>query len=151
MVRGILSNADSKNDLTPFYRAFLGQCPIVLFALWLVGRRLPASTQEVSHDQSMMAKLRRIDVLGAIFMSLTISSTLLVLDLGGQKFPWSHPIIIALGVLAITSGAFFILVEKFWADEPLFPLHIMTHYAVVNCYAIIALQNLTQSAVRDPS
>lgn len=150
MVCRILSNPDIENELTRFCRAFLGQCPIVLFALWLVGRRLPASTQEVSHETSMAAKLRRIDVMGAVFMSLAISSTLLALDLGGQKFPWTHPTIIVLGVLAVTSGAFFILVEKFWADEPLFPLHIMTHYTVVNCYSIIALQNLTQSAVRNP-
>lgn len=119
-----------------------------MFALWLVQRRLPAPHQDVFNKQSIGAKLRRIDAAGAICMSLAIASTLLVFDLGGQKVPWDHPIIVGAAALAVTTGTAFVLVEKFWAEEPIFPLRLMTQYNAVNCYVIIALQNLTQSAVR---
>lgn len=72
---------------------------------------------------------------------------MLVLEFGGQKYPWSHPFIlgavIVFGIAAITFG----IVEKYWAKEPVFPLSLLTHYAVATAYLISTFQVGAQMAV----
>ncbi|OQV04373.1 hypothetical protein CLAIMM_09265 [Cladophialophora immunda] len=127
--------------------AFIGQGPLVLIALWLVERRLPDSTKGSKIEQSTWSKFRRIDIPGAICMSLSIAFALLVLELGGKKVAWKDPLIIAAAITALTSGIAFILIERFWAQEPIFPLRLMTQYTAVTSYTIVGLQTLTQTAV----
>lgn len=128
-------------------RVFLGQCPLVLVALWLVNKKLPDITKRPSNRHSTWDKLRRVDIAGAISMSLSIVFSLLILDTGGQRLPWDHPIIIGAAAIALASGTMFVLIENHWAQEPIFPLRLITQYPVVNSYTLIALQNLTQIAV----
>ncbi|EYE95188.1 MFS general substrate transporter [Aspergillus ruber CBS 135680] len=126
---------------------FLGQCPLVLVALWLVNKKLPDITKRPSNRHSTWDKLRRVDIAGAISMSLSIVFSLLILDTGGQRLPWDHPIIIGAAAIALASGTMFVLIENHWAQEPIFPLRLITQYPVVNSYTLIALQNLTQIAL----
>ena len=82
-------------------------------------------------------------------MILTILSALLVLDTGGQKYAFSHPIIIASICLAGVGGVAFCLVEKYWANEPIFPLGLLANYVVVTSYTILSVVNLSQTAVSE--
>lgn len=131
-------------------RAFIGQGPLVVIALFLVERRLPDFQKDLSSKQSTWSKFRRIDLAGAICMSLSIASALLVLELGGQKVAWDDPLVIGAAVTTLTSGIAFVVVEQFWAQEPIFPLQLMTQYTVVTSYTILGLQTLTQTAVCNP-
>lgn len=128
-------------------RAFSGQGPLLLVAFWLVERWLPNTRQGSADTRSTWEKFQRIDIGGTISLSLNIALALLILDMGGQKVPWNHPLIISAAAIAFASGIVFVLIEKYWAREPVFPLRLMTKYSVANSYTLIGLQNLTQTAV----
>jgi MFS family permease len=66
-----------------YERSFLGQCPPTALALALVLWKLRIPSLEKSTKQSHFSKLRRIDFIGAILLSVSIVCGLLVLDLGG--------------------------------------------------------------------
>lgn len=70
-----------------------------------------SSCQEVTLSSSPR-KLARIDLLGSITLSITIRSAVGVLDMGGQKYSFSHPIIITAIVLAVVLSFEFALLEK---------------------------------------
>lgn len=124
------------------HRPFLIQCPLVLAGVFLAEFKLDVSTQNHIQTSSLGQKLKRIDFAGAFFMSLTILSSLTVLDLGGQKLPWTHPIVLAAIIAAVVCWIGFIVVEKFFAAEPIFPLHLVTHYVVLTSYVMLAMQNV---------
>lgn len=130
-------------------RAFLVQCPPTILAIILVELKIkvPQGDLEYGKSTSQKDKLKRIDILGALFMSMTILASMIILDTAGQKFPFTHPIIIASISVAIISGLAFIAVERYWAKEPIFPLQLLTHYTVVTSYSILALQNFAQTSV----
>lgn len=75
-----------------------------------------------------------MDFLGiAIFASATIN-LLVVLNLGGEKLPWDHPIIISLIISCLMFGTAFIFAEKFLAKRPLIPLWLLrTNGVGVSC------------------
>lgn len=92
-------------------------------------------------------KLKRIDFLGSGLLSATIICFLLVLDLGGQKMPWSSPVVLVLAGLAVAFGLLFLLVEGYWAREPVFPLRLLIHRDVITAYLIAGLQIAAQFGV----
>jgi hypothetical protein len=107
--------------------------------------------QRIDEPQTIRAKLRRIDFLGATFMSTTILSAMLVLDMGGEKVAWTSPVIIILAGLAVISGLSFYVVEKFWAKEPIFPLRLLFHRDVALDYVLMSVQIASQMAVGVPT
>lgn len=119
----------------------------MLVALNLVERKLPHVVKGQSDTTSTWDRFKRIDIAGVITMSLSIAFALIVLDLGGQKFPWKHPLIISAIAISGTSGIAFILIEKFLTKEPIFPLRLITEYSVANSYLLVGLATLTQTAV----
>lgn len=99
------------------------------------------------HEQSVWAKLKRIDFIGALFLSLTILAFCVILDVGGQKVAWDSPVLIGIAGGGVFSAIAFVLSTKYWAAEPIFPLHLLTHYVVVTSYSGLALQNVMQMAL----
>lgn len=138
-----------KNILMMSKRPFLIQCPLVLAGVVLTEFKL--EDREQHHSSNLRQKLGRIDFAGAFFMSLTILSSLAVLDLGGQKLPRSHPIVLGAAGAAVVCSIGFATVEKFFAAEPIFPLRLINHYVVFTSYVMIALQNLAVMLVSQPS
>jgi hypothetical protein len=136
---------------TDTLRAFLGQFPIAIIAVVLVEWKLSVPKGSINDGAgaktSQWQKLKRIDFTGAFFLSAAILTALLMLDMGGQKLPWTHPVIIACGCAAVVCAACFGLVEAYWATEPIFPLNLITHYVVITSYSILTLQNIAQTAV----
>jgi formate/nitrite transporter FocA (FNT family) len=94
--------------------------------------------------QSHFAKLKRIDFFGAIFLSASIVCGLTVLDLAGQRLPWTHPTILALFGASLVTGNIFLLVEGFWAKEPIFPLRLLLNRDVVTSYINLGFQSGAQ-------
>ena len=72
---------------------------------------------------------------------------LIALDLGGQKLPWNHPIIWMLFISSAVLGILFLLVEAYWAKDPIFPLSLLTHRDVVTAYLAAGFQIAAQFAV----
>ncbi|KAG4413482.1 hypothetical protein IFR04_013383 [Cadophora malorum] len=135
--------------------SFIGQGPIITLAIILIALRLPAHTsppdsspptQSKPHYQSARqpSKLHRVDFIGATLLASTIVSLLGALSLGGQKYPWSHPIVIGLGVAAIVLGVLFVLFEVYGALEPVFPPSMIVKRDVATAYGIITLQAAAQ-------
>ncbi|CAF9927241.1 MAG: hypothetical protein HETSPECPRED_006524 [Heterodermia speciosa] len=131
--------------------SFYIQCPLTITAILLVAWKLDGSdtldSPEADDNKVKKRKVQRIDFLGSITLALTITGFLLVLDLGGQKLPWTHPLIWIIFGAAAVSGTAFGLIEAFVAREPIFPLRLMIHRDVMTAYMISALQVAAQFGV----
>ncbi len=128
------------------YRSFLGQCPPTLLAAFLVAWKLQPSHFEDGPAQSQLSKLRRVDFLGATLLSVSIVCGLLVLELGGKRMLFTHPTILSLFGASLVTGNLFLLVEAFWAKEPIFPLRLMLNRDVVASYTNLGFQTGAQMA-----
>jgi hypothetical protein len=69
------------------------------------------------------------------------------MDLGGQKMPWDSPLVVVLASLSLSLGLLFLLVEGYWAKEPVFPLRLLIHRDVLTAYLIAGLQTAAQLEV----
>jgi ABC-type transport system involved in cytochrome c biogenesis permease subunit len=132
-------------------RSFLGQAPIVGFALILCAICLPASTP--SHisptdgsSRTAWQRLRRIDFRGAAIFGAMILAFLVPTELGGDHLPWSHPIIAAMFASSITLLFIFVAAEK-RTQEPIIPLEIFHNRDAVLSYLIMGLQGAAQIGV----
>ncbi|KAE9364881.1 major facilitator superfamily transporter [Stipitochalara longipes BDJ] len=127
--------------------SFLGQCPPTLLALALVAWKLQIPSLATESTQSALSKLRRVDFLGAIFLSVSIVCGLLVLDLGGQRIPWTDPKILLLLGASVMTLNIFVLVEAAWAKEPIFPLRLLLNRDVITSYVNLGFQTGAQGAM----
>lgn len=91
--------------------------PLGILALFFTAAVLPASSRR---------KNVRIDVPGAILLSLGVVSTILVTTWGGTQYPWTSPLILSLIVASVVFIACFGWVELH-ADEPLLPLGLFRY------------------------
>lgn len=111
----------------------------------LVWWKLEEPQHEAELKQSVWTKLKRIDFIGAFFMSVAILACITAFDLGSKKANTS--VLITLIVIGVSAGALFALTEKFWAKEPIFPLELLGQHAVITSYSIIFIQTGIQVAV----
>ena len=131
------------------YRLFLSQVPLIAVAAILVILKMdlpPIDTTEEDDGKpvSAISRIRRIDFLGTITIAIAIVSAMLLLDMGGQKFPWISPYSLVLSLISIVFGISFIVTEGFLAPEPIFSLHLLRNKDVVLSYLIMALQAIAQ-------
>ena len=75
--------------------------------------------------------LKNFDSLGSLLLVVTVTSFVLALNLGGNIFPWSSPVIIACLVGFAAAALLFILVET-RATQPLMPLPLLTKAPIAN-------------------
>lgn len=88
--------------------------PVGAAALWITQRTLHLPRHRVQH---------RVDYLGAALLVATVTSLLLATIWGGQEYPWSHPVIVALLAGGLAGAALFLRVEQ-RAAEPILPLRL---------------------------
>ena len=86
--------------------------------------------------------------MGSVSLALTIIGFLLFLDLGGQKIPWDQPAIWIILASSSAMGLLFILIERYVAREPIFPLRLLVHRDVVTAYILLAIQVAAQFGVQ---
>jgi predicted MFS family arabinose efflux permease len=96
------------------------------------------------NESTAKSKWARIDFIGMFFLSISVTSIVLLLDLGGRKLPWLSPWTIGLGVAAIIFLVVFILVEAYVAKEPIFSLYIIRKPNVLASYLVMTLQLIAQ-------
>ncbi|KAL8819712.1 MAG: hypothetical protein Q9191_007671 [Dirinaria sp. TL-2023a] len=127
--------------------SFYIQCPLAIIAIFLVSWKVPGRVPHARGSEESKGKLRRIDFLGSISLAVAIVGFLLVLDLGGQRLSWKHPLIWIIFAVAAVFSSIFILVEAFVVREPIFPLRLLFHRDVMTTYSITALQGTAQFAI----
>jgi EmrB/QacA subfamily drug resistance transporter len=68
----------------------------------------------------------RLDIVGAILIVIASVSFMLALNMGGVRYAWTSPPILALVAVALVMGALFVL-RLVTAPEPLIPISILTN------------------------
>ncbi|KAI9598140.1 major facilitator superfamily domain-containing protein [Syncephalis fuscata] len=74
---------------------------------------------------SARQKLARIDYAGAVLLIFTVTTLLLGIGWGGNRYAWDSPIIISLLCAAIIMCIMFIWVEGWYAKEPFTPGQVL--------------------------
>lgn len=80
-------------------------------------------------------------------LGTTITSFLLVVEIGGRKVAWTHPLILVLLATSVLSAVLFFITETRWAVEPIFPIHLLKQKDVICQYLVMALQIAAQLSV----
>lgn len=97
-----------------------------------------------------LTKLSRVDFLGAAILASLILSLLLPMELGGNEVNWAHPLIFCLFGAAALFLMLFVLVENYWAKEPILDLVLFTQRDATLSYLIMAFQSAAQFGVSSP-
>jgi len=79
-----------------------------------------------------------IDVLGALLLTISVTSVLLASAWGGQEYAWGSPQIVGLFVVGLVLALAFLLQER-RAQEPILPLHLFRDRVFTVCVALSAL------------
>jgi EmrB/QacA subfamily drug resistance transporter len=108
---------------------FLINLPLGVVAFIVLGIALKGKSTRV---------VRKIDYLGFILLSATLSSFVLATSLGGTTYAWASPQIIGLIAFAVVTLIVFIWVEL-RADEPVLPLGLFRNntFLVTNCIGFL--------------
>jgi EmrB/QacA subfamily drug resistance transporter len=98
-------------DLLSWHWIFYINLPVGAVALYAIAHSLrkPAATQA-----------HRIDYLGSVLLTVSITAVLLILALGGTEWPWDAPQIQVCAVLALVLGGW-LLVHLRRTPEPVLP------------------------------
>lgn len=124
---------------------FLAQCPAIIIVLCIVIWGVPSPTTQYHSDTGKAQnKLARIDFLGGALLASTIVSLLSAMHLFSQDMSLKHPLVFILALLSAMLGSSFLVVEKYWAVEPVFPLHLLANRNVVASYLTSALTAMAQ-------
>jgi hypothetical protein len=78
-------------------------------------------------------------------MSASILAFITAVDLGTKKT--NTLVLVSLIAIGVVAGVSFVLTEKYWATEPIFPLELLGKDAVITSYAIMFIQTGIQVAV----
>lgn len=89
----------------------------------------------------------KVDILGSALFAAFLILVLLPLELGGSKIAWNDPQIPIYFGLAALSLVLLVVVEKWWASNPLLPLSMFHNRHTVAAFVILALQSAAQLGV----
>lgn len=102
------------------------QMPILLFSFVLVTAKVNIVLPDEVQQQSLHAKLRRIDYLGSFTLVGTVGCLLLGFSLKStEELPWSSPLIWGLLLASVVWCILFVLVETHWSPYPVMPMRLV--------------------------
>ncbi len=79
-----------------------------------------------------------IDVLGALLLTVSVTSVLLASSWGGREYAWGSPQIVGLFVIGVVLAGAFVLQER-RAEEPILPLRLFRDRVFTVCVTLSAL------------
>lgn len=106
-------------------------------------RKTPFSESASPSSRHLAAKSlvsTDFDFLGAATLAASIACVLVILEIGGKLYPWSHPIPVALCVVLLVATILFVLTELRFAQKPVVPLERLKERNVgmtITCNAFI--------------
>ncbi|KAG9302108.1 hypothetical protein G9A89_020542 [Geosiphon pyriformis] len=106
----------------------------LIFVLWYLSKI----------QDSVSGKLKNIDFLGITILFLGILAIVFPLIWGGNKYEWDSVFVIMLFCTGVVLLLGFILVESFFASEPIIPLHLfkIRNYLVIFIFNLLLGLNL---------
>lgn len=113
------------NDQLNWRWAFYIQVPFIIVAGIMASIFVDIPIKET--DKS---RIKRVDFLGAFFLSASLILLLLGLNSGGNIVPWNHPLIYVSLPLSAVSLLLFIYIEDRVASEPVIPVRLLLHRTV---------------------
>ena len=134
VVRVIIRSRPKFTWPLPINRSFLGQIPIALLCLVVaMWQSLPGANEG--------SKKRRLDGLGLVTFAFMLTSFLLLVDFGGKD---NVPVIFVLAVAFAISAISFVLVERYWAVQPMIPPSLVKQsgvwaYCIVQLFLLCAM------------
>lgn len=115
------------NDTFGWRSAFLFQIPVLVFSFVLVLLKVSIEMPIEVKQQSLYARIRRMDFFGSVTLVGTVGSLLLGFSLkSSENLMWSDPLIYGLFIASAVFGFLFVLVESRWAPYPVMPLRLIT-------------------------
>ncbi|KJZ75434.1 hypothetical protein HIM_05130 [Hirsutella minnesotensis 3608] len=101
------------------------QVPLLLACLVVGLVTIPNNLGVIGEREPLNQVIRGFDTLGALSLTLAVSTLILGLNLGGNIFPWSHPFIVtSLMVFAVAFPAFLLIECR--ATKPIMPLKFIS-------------------------
>jgi MFS family permease len=79
-------------------------------------------------------KFKRIDVLGLMVFVTSFTALLFSVTSGGVLFPWKSACVIIPMVIGIIGAIAFLLIEKYVAPDPMFPLRVFKNRTAIAAY-----------------
>ncbi|MFT3853197.1 MAG: MDR family MFS transporter [Ilumatobacteraceae bacterium] len=103
---------------------------------WIFFVNIPLATiagivSYVALDLPFPRRSARIDVVGAILLSIAIGSLIVSFELGASD-GWTSPEVLGLWAVVLVGVALFVLVER-RVPEPMIPLHLFSNRVVLMC------------------
>lgn len=123
--------------------SFIGQGPIILFAMLLIAYGLKTPVTVVAKGATR-SKLGRIDFPGAFLITGTIVSFILAVDLPTQGFSLTSVPVVLCFLAALVLGTLFFHYESHYASEPIYPPALLAHRNVYTAYLGIGLATASQ-------
>ena len=95
------------------------------------------------------SKKRRLDGLGLVTFAFMLSSFLLLVDFGGRDRVLNIPVISVLAVVFTVSAISFVLIEHYWAVQPMIPPSLVKRggvwaYFVMQMFLLCAQVTVSQ-------
>ena len=139
VVRIIINSSPNLTWPLHIDRSFLNQIPITLLCLVVaMWQSLPRANEA--------SKKRRLDGLGLVIFAFMLTSFLLLVDFGGRD---NVPVISVLAVVFALSAISFVLVEHYWAVQPMMPPSLVKQsgvwaYCIVQLFLLCAMVTVSQ-------
>ncbi|PKY01911.1 MFS transporter, partial [Aspergillus campestris IBT 28561] len=140
-------------DIISWRWLFLGQVPVVLVCVLFAANRLPSFKPKPEHQENHQPRsgLWSFDFAGLFSFAAAIMSLLFLLQDAGapakNSSGWTHVPALAF----ITFGVGFLLIEVFWASNPIIPVDLMLKslgaYCLVQITLLIGRYSLNSSIV----
>ncbi|PQE10259.1 major facilitator superfamily transporter protein [Rutstroemia sp. NJR-2017a WRK4] len=97
-----------------------------LVICWFVSYfTVPSTLGRSKEHKTIRDSLKVFDYKGSFFLTSTVTFFILAINLGGNIFPWSHPMIITFIVLTVICLPIFIRTQ-YHASHPIMPLSLLT-------------------------
>ncbi|KAJ5782846.1 hypothetical protein N7457_004620 [Penicillium paradoxum] len=123
--------------------AFLIQLPFIFVYLIAAAWTVPSDlgVKQVGTERMKVSQLvRSIDILGSVILILCVTLLIMGLNLGGNVYPWSHPLIITSLVSSLILAVILVFYERH-VPRPVLPIELMSK----NPRAIIIFGNFFAS------
>ncbi|KAI9928364.1 hypothetical protein ASPWEDRAFT_58767 [Aspergillus wentii DTO 134E9] len=108
--------------------AFLVQLPFIfvyfLVAAWTTPSGLGLK-QANAQRMTVLQLLKNIDVVGSLLLVGSVTTLIMGLNLGGNVFSWTHPLVISSLILSVVLGIFLVRYER-GVERPVMPISLLS-------------------------